>query len=997
MFMPLDVRFKKEYDNLNKAQKEAVDIIDGPVMVVAGPGTGKTQILALRIGNILQETDTSPDSILCLTFTNSGVRAMKERLNEYIGSRGDKVIVSTFHSFALQYLIEKYYSLLGFEFEPEILSEEAAVFMVDEILHENDWEHIRPRANSEMYFSELKQLISILKRERLTPGEFLLNVEEEIRNIKKDPESISSRGESKGKMKKEAEKKIESLERTREVVEFYRLYEEKKHSMNLMDYDDILEYAVALVEGYEDVREDVRVNFQYILVDEHQDSSGVQNNFLKAVWGEVEKPNIFVVGDDRQLIYAFSGASSSYFEEFSHIFGKTKLITLTENYRSTSAILALADDLLTSSLADGKLKSNTKGNDKILLAEYAYGRDEIIGAGLHFKGKIEKGILPEECALLVPRNYHVRNAIEILQNMGLKVSSGKNISLFDNYDTQSLIRILGIIADPYNSVLLAESLLDKSSGVDTLSAHKFLRNTKPEKLTIEEMKSCESGKNLFDSGNAISEWGTTLENFAKDFSSKSVSEIVGLVGNEILIKKAKSHEDLIQGVEVVRSLLNVALLLSEKKNSIKLGDFLSYLKRIESYGGHIPLATFGSASGIQVMTLHKSKGLQYKTVWVAHMNEEVFMIEKKHAFTLPEKIKAHINERDILSAKRELYVAITRAKENCNISYASENYSGGEMELAHIIRELPMSHFIRKSKEETEQEILTFAPEAYVKVVNKELGAGIIGLQKFVKDNYSDVRVSVTLLNNFFECPWKWYFRNFLKLPEVKTQSLSLGSAVHGAIEFILKSSSLPSMTAISEKIKSELERGGNVSSSELRKMTKDGQLAVEHFIDNFYRTLSKDRSSERPLSAKDKRFPNLLMYGKLDLTERLPNGDIVVTDFKTGSSKTKNVIEKLDEEGRLSSHMRQLAMYSYLMNEAEKKDVALSRLIYLEAKQDDKNALYATFVSKEHVNLLVRDIEDYDKLLRTGEWINRPCNYNSYGKGTTCEYCKMAEIYSEL
>src|SRR3989344_1956775 len=496
--MPKFSRFEEEYKKLNKAQKEAVDTIDGPEMVGAGPGTGKTEILALRIGNILLQTDTPPGGILCLPFTNSGVRAMQNRLEESIGSRSHGVAVSTFHSFALQHLIEKHYQLLGFDLEPKILSDEEAVFLVDEILHENDWQYIRPRVNPEMYFSELKQLISILKRERLTPEEFLSNIEEDIKNAESDPESISTRGESKGKLKKEIEKKIESLERTREVVEFYRLYEEKKHSLNLMDYDDILEYAVKLVEEYENVRADIYENFLYVLVDEHQDSSGVQNNFLKAVWGEHKKPNIFVVGDDRQLIYAFSGASVSYFEEFSHIFGKTKLITLTENYRSTPAILALADDLLKSSLTDGKLKSNVQGEDKIQLLGYTYPRDEIIGAGLHFQNKIRGGFRPEECALLVPRNYQVRSAIEIFRNIGLPVSSGKNVSLFDVKETQNLIRILGIVADPYNSVLLSESLLDKESGVGALTAFKFFKSTKPDRLTIEEMKSS-GGKSLFDS------------------------------------------------------------------------------------------------------------------------------------------------------------------------------------------------------------------------------------------------------------------------------------------------------------------------------------------------------------------------------------------------------------------------------------------------------------------------------------------------------------------
>jgi DNA helicase-2/ATP-dependent DNA helicase PcrA len=142
---------------------------------------------------------------------------------------------------------------------------------------------------------------------------------------------------------------------------------------------------------------------------------------LKAVWRGVEEPNIFVVGDDRQLIYAFSGASLSYFEEFSHIFGRAKLIVLTENYRSTAPILSIADDLLKSSITNEHLNSNRKGENKIILSSYNYPRDEIIGAGLYFKQKISEGLDPNECVLLVPKNYNVRSAIGILSNMDLPI------------------------------------------------------------------------------------------------------------------------------------------------------------------------------------------------------------------------------------------------------------------------------------------------------------------------------------------------------------------------------------------------------------------------------------------------------------------------------------------------------------------------------------------------------------------------------------------------
>lgn len=984
--------FTNAYSKLNTAQKEAVDHIDGPVMVIAGPGTGKTQVLALRIAQILQKTDTKADSILSLTFTNSGVRAMRDRLEGYIGADSHAVGISTFHSFALT-LLEKYYALLDFDVMPTLLADDEAVFLVDEILHSHDWNHIRPRGNPTQNFGDLKQLISILKRERISVDTFLSHVLGDIKTLQEDPESISTRGPSKGSLKKEIEKKIDSLEKTREVVEFYRFYEEEKKKRSLLDYDDVLEQAVRLVEEYEDVRADIREEYLYVLVDEHQDSSGVQNSFLKAVWKDVEKPNIFVVGDDRQLIYGFSGASLSYFEEFSHMFGRARLITLTENYRSTRPILSLADDLLKSSITTEVLSSNKKGETKPLLREYAYPRDEILGAGLYFKEHIEKGVPPEECALLVPRNYHVRDAIAILQNLGLPVSSGKSVSLFSSPKTAVFLRVLGIIASPYDSRLLAQAVLDVESGIPILSAHLFLRNTKPDKITLEELVSYEGDAGLFAGEHPIAQFGAKLSGWVTTLSGESLPHIVAVVGNELLVDASKSTEELLSNVEIVRSFIHLATLFS-KKGPVTLASFLAYIARLESYGTHIEQATFGSEGGVRVMTLHKSKGLEYDCVWVAHMNEETLMSDKKSNFTLPEKIKEHMRARDVLTAKRELYVAITRAKEHCVLSYASRGYTGNELEVAHIIRDLPEVHFVREYKEDTEKTLLSHGARMYTKTKEKDAPLSLSGIQELVRTHYVDSNVSVTLLNNFFECPWTWYFRNFLRAPETKGPSLVLGSAVHDSIDHILKSKHTPTQKEVEEYIHAYLSAEGMGDTKEKMKLTRDGVHAVMHWVESYYPNLAKDHRSEVPLPVKDARFPSLSIYGKIDLVEKISDGTLVVTDFKTGTPKTTSMIEKRDEEGRLSSLMRQLAMYSYLFRHSkEGARVSQSRLLFLEGESDSKNALYNTTITDEEIDLLVRDIKDYEQLLVSGEWVSRPCTVKTYGKGGGCEYCARARI----
>ena len=177
-------KFKEEYNKLNKAQKEAVDTIDGPVMVVAGPGTGKTQILALRIANILEKTDIKADGILCLAFTNAAVDEMAERLLKYIGEAGKRVNIFTFHSFGMK-IIEEYFKVLDLKEKPKLLEDTDITIFFDRILNNQRWKYLRPRADSARYFQDLKSLISLLKRERISKEDFESAIRREIEHLKK--------------------------------------------------------------------------------------------------------------------------------------------------------------------------------------------------------------------------------------------------------------------------------------------------------------------------------------------------------------------------------------------------------------------------------------------------------------------------------------------------------------------------------------------------------------------------------------------------------------------------------------------------------------------------------------------------------------------------------------------------------------------------------------------------------------------------------------------
>ena len=944
--------FETEYKKLNKEQKEAVDSIDGPVMVVAGPGTGKTQILALRIANILNKTDIGASGILCLTFTNSAVEAMKERLVRYIGDAGEAVNVFTFHSFGMQ-VISEHFRVLGFPEAPKLLDETEAALFFHEILNTHDWVYLRPRADSTRYYHDLRSLISLMKRERISREDFEKAIEKELTFLQTDESSISSRGETKGGIKKEIQNKIEGLQKTKEVAKFLELYEDEKIQRGMIDYDDVLEYLVELVEIGSEVRAQIQERYLYVLVDEHQDSSRAQNEFLAKVWDEVPKPDIFVVGDDRQLIYGFSGASIDHFKGFRKTFPSAKLIPLVQNYRSTQVILDAAHALLKSVMTKEKLVSENKEHHPIKLIEVDTPYDEIMAVAEDLKEKIKEGLSPSSCAILVPKNLQVRDAIQILHKERLPVATHETLSLFDQKETAALLRVLKII-DSGDVSSLALSFFDECSLVAPIDAHTFFAGEKMREFGVQAL--FDRAPKLFE-GNSVEKWIAKLAHFKQYALHDDVKTLIQKITEELF---PENKEKLITGKEIIDTILS----LLEKRPSTGLHDCILYLARLELYGEVIPILS-DKKDGIKVLTMHSSKGLEFDYVWIAHMDEKSLSGGKRLGFTLPEIIAEKIEERDIDAIKRKLFVAITRAKCFCTLSYATGSKKGIDQELAKVIVSLPLEVFEKHT----------------AKIIQKKKTVQDLSkLSKLVMQKYADRYISAWLLNNFFECPWKWYFQNLLQLPEEGSESMEFGGNVHKAVDKILQFK-------------------GKISAEILEKYAV-GDKAVLKILSGWVKDrlpeIAVDRANEQPISVQDKKFPHFKMYGRIDLIEKLSRDSLRVTDFKTGSPRKKSEIEKLDEEGRFGSNMRQLAMYSYLLNNSPAwrgTNVSESRLEFLEAKSP-RESFYDTFIDDKKIDLLLKDISDYDALIKSGEWLKRPCNYNSYGKNIECPYCKIAEIY---
>lgn len=947
--------FEAELKKLNSAQKEAVEAVEGPVMVIAGPGTGKTQVLALRIANILKKTDTPADGVLCLTFTNSGVRAMRERLKNLVGKEAGRVTIATFHAFAGA-IIEEFHEHLNLVSPPSLMDDRESILLADRLLEERDWKHLRTRSGGAHNFRDLRSLISFLKREGLSAKDFIELIEMEISSIKNNPESFSTRGKTKGSLKSTILAKLESLERTLEAGYFYEAYEEVKKEENLVDYEDVLNLLVRLVEESDEARASIAERFLYILVDEHQDSSAVQNRFLEAVWGEIEKPNIFVVGDDRQLIYSFNGASVSHFEKFLESFPGTKLITLTENYRSTQTVLNIADALLESRLAKGKLQSQSNENHPLKLVEAEFERDEILAAGLSIKEKIDSGLKPEDCAILVPKNYQVKSAVAVLKDLGLPVASHGKSSFFGTKESRVLMSALRVINEPSNGALLGELLLEPMLNLNLISVQKFIREN-GRKLDLEK---------LISEGGVIGELGEKLIKYTN--YTGSVYELIQAVSKSLFFDSVSEHKELLRQVEVVRTLVHLALSRLEKNENLSLRNFIEFVDRLEQYGEDIPLAVFSGGEGVRVMTLHSSKGLEFDFVWIAHLDERSLMKGKSAGFSLPEKLSSFANKKDEETARRELYVAITRAKRFCTLSFALNGYTGGELKMANIISEMEEGVFEKQSALETENLIKDKDPLLYVSTVESEDNS-MGDLISFVKEEYKNQPISVTHLNNFFDCPWKWYFRNFLRLPEPENEALLFGNFAHALVERSVIE------RRIVEDFEPEFLKLKIFDERLITRFTKSAQDILEKFGANILPFIETEAVVEKRLKIVDEHTV-LEITGSIDLLEKMEEG-LRISDFKTGRVKKE------------ADYIRQIAMYSYLLlNQRKPEKPYISRLIFLEAK--DKDYIAEIKTSPEDLKQLQSEIAEYDQSLESGEWVRRECTFKPNNFARECEYCAL-------
>ncbi len=966
--------FKERYKYLNKKQKEAVDSIEGPVMVIAGPGTGKTTILTLRIANILKKTDTPPSGILALTFTDAGVKVMKSKLREIIGSESDEVRVHTFHSFAGSIIAEfaEHFPHLR---RSKQITEVEAESLLREILKNKKYSKLRPLGDTDFYLGKILSSISDCKKEAWTPEEVLKFAKQEIERIKKDQDSVSTRGASRGSLKAEALKRIEKCEKTFLFADVFLEYEEKKKAERKIDFDDLLFELLNTLKKDKLLLQMLQEKFLYILVDEHQDTNDTQNLIISLLANFFETPNLFVVGDEKQAIYRFQGASVENFLKFQNIWKNMKVIPLEENYRSHQSILDATFKMIEENYDEGehqnlrvKLKSGSEHKRKpidIVFTEDTDSADAYLVEELKNISKKEKD---STVAVILRWNRDIDHVLSLCELNGISVSAERGVDIFSHPLGMMYFKVLEYISDVSKTESLA---LTVGSGLWGLSFSEA-------SLVVKKIRS-----------GILKDLEKDLPNLSilqKEMNKVGVIDFLILAGE---LSGVASKEKLTNplAVEVWRAIIDLARDIAKNKSIENSSDLIKELLdyRKTSEGKVVKIGSGRIESNIHIMTAHSSKGLEYDYVFLPYSLEEYWIRRPRASvFVLPKERDTSDELRD---TRRLFYVALTRARKHVVVLVPAKNNLGKDFTPLRFTLELD-------KKDVSTIEI----PK--VKTLPKTLNGDTLKSHKkseiieYSKRILIENGLSVTALNHFLKCPSRFLYKSILKVPEAPTPSSEKGIAMHKAISEVWNNKDT-SVLKITKTIKDSVEN--YFEESLLPKSEKE--IVLEELVQNAP-TVAKALEEHFKLKGfvstdkwldfvfKDKNQKvEVKLHGQMDSIVDTENKTFVF-DYKTREALSLNAIkgETKDSDG---DYFRQLIFYKMLLESSrEYKDkVALPALVFVKPDSKGRCPTVAILVSKEDTQRVYLEIETLISSVFSGDFLNKKC------EDKDCEYCTYKDF----
>ena len=924
--------FEAIYEGLNPQQKIAVDTIEGPVMVIAGPGTGKTQILSARIGKIMLETDTPPENILCLTYTDAGAIAMRKRLVQFIGTSAYKVNISTFHSFCND-IIQDNLSLFD-KTNLDPISELEKIELFKKLIDGFDKLNPLKRYRGDVYYeiSNLSKLFSAMKKEGWAVPYLVERIDQYIGEIPFRDEFLYKRKTKQfeaGSLKQAlVDAEMEKMGKLKAAVKEFDTYQQLMKDHNRYDFDDMINWVIRAFKENKNLLAQYQERFLYILVDEYQDTSGTQNELVELLVNYWEQPNLFVVGDDDQSIFRFQGANVENMLHYQNQYASDLLtIVLENNYRSTQPILDVSTILINNN--QERLVNKIEGLEKKLIAalpenqinpaqpqivKYNEPQEEMIDICEQIVALIEKGIAPKNIAVLFKENKYGEEIAHFLQQKEVPIYTKRTANLFDQVLIQQLIKILDYLAceldQPYEGAnILFEILHFKWWNISPITIAKLTFEANQQKYgtpgnsyrKVLVEKTQEIQTDLFSQGG--------LTDVAK--AMKVLEDLIGQVPNVTLLNLV---EQVLQKTGVIQTILKSAdkgyaleivthffdFIKSETHRNprLQLSDLVDMLKLMQREGIRMPLPiTTGNESGVNLLTTHGSKGLEFEYVFVAGTNAHYW--EKKRSsintgYKLPDTVLTSLENADDKEELRRLfYVAITRAKKHLQISFSQFKADGKEAEPSQYIVELlegDESQIQSKSVADnirTRYKLLRLQSALQPQIAQLE--------DDFIGPKVEQFTMNVTALNNYLKCPLHFYYNSLIRVPSGKSEATTFGSAIHDALQRFFKkmqdnNNEFPDKQVMVQDFFHYMNRHREAFTKvEFENRREQGEIVLNNYHDKYIHTWNKVVTTEYRIN--NVILQGIPLKGAIDKIE-FDGKQVVVIDYKTGS--VENAKEKL-------------------------------------------------------------------------------------------------------
>lgn len=1015
-----EVDFTTRYKKLNSRQKQAVDHIDGPLLVVAGPGTGKTELLSMRTANILKTTDTLPENILCLTFTESGAAAMRKRLSEIIGSDAYKVAIHTFHSFGTEVINQNgEYFYQGAHFRPA--SDLNAYELLRSLFDTLDFSNpLSSKMNGEYtHLRDTITVISELKKSGLTNEELLqlldandavldaiepqiadvfanristktidklepiatqlaelpptsmppgisplsnvlaLSVAHAV-NAATDTNSTKPITAWKNKhLEKNAHGDLVFKDRRRSgklrAISFiYYQYLMRMQEAELYDFDDMVLRVVHAMEVFPELRYNLQEKYLYIMVDEFQDTNLAQARILHNLTATMtgDSPNIMAVGDDDQAIYSFQGAEVANILSFRDQYEDVKIITLTDNYRSTETILEKARSVIT--LGEDRLEQYIEEVDKTLIAhraatdsrvslhEFPSIEAERRATATSIKEQIETGVPAESIAVLARRHHELVALLPYFAEQGIHVNYERRDNVLDSDVITQLVLLARIVcalseqeiadADALLPQLLAHpawnipvetiwklslaAYKNRGGWLEQMAVMPEFTHIQRWLLTVASQISQQSAEQLIDT--LIGVDSTTEKN--DEFTSPLYTYFFASPTEQEELGTLEAYISHLEALRTIRSKLREY----RPDQKLLLHDFLEFIDLHHELGSSITSVRKQSIempSAIHLMTAHKSKGLEFDHVYIVGAVDSSWgeqVRTKSRLIGYPENLPISPSGDSFNERLRLFFVAMTRAKTTLTISYGTTDSNDKVLLPASFLvnsswQAVPMNS--ESSIQETIKQLQREWYEPYSSLSSRDM-------RQLLSHTLESYKLSVTHLTSFLDVtrggPQYFLLNNLLRFPKSKHPSAEYGSAIHDTLQRAHSHLTATGTKKPLEDILQDFEQSlakYHLSEQDYRNYLQRGTASLTAFLTQHYDTFKKEQKVELSFANQQSRVEGVHLTGALDLVDiDTAQKTMIVTDYKTGGSSISWQGKADHEKLKLHKYRQQLLFYKLLV-----------------------------------------------------------------------------------